>query len=375
MASNPLGSYSFVVCKSTGENVGEAVSAKERGLSMVLNGVHTAKLKLSLYDPLAPYLLPGVSRLKVFRNPSADELAINPGQSRSLVFHGTLPETGSREAAADEAIEAVFADPRFVLPQRYSLGTEAFTSGTDDQGDIAWSLLNTQNGRANGDTWMRQGGTSTGILRVRTYDQRPVADLLTELTQLIDGPDFDVDPIDGYALGLGMVQANFRAYARQGSDKPNAAFVYSKEAGESNVLDMQRTYLEVVNRATVTGNTQGDGTIPGLPITSTYDASNASFGIRESIASFPDVTTQATLDAKARGLVLAQSAPREVITIGQPTAECKSRPFEHYYLGDTIRASCRKGSMVFTNRTLRVYGINLDIDAQGFAAATLTTAT
>lgn len=372
MAANPLGSYSFVVCKSTGENVGEAVNAKERGLSLLLNGVHSAKLTLSPYDSLAPYLLPGVARLKVFRNPSADELAINPGQTRSIVFHGTLPEDLLQEDAAGDAVTATFADPRFVLGQRYSLGTETYAA--TDQGSIGWGLINSQNGRTNGDTWLRQGGITTGVNRDRVYDQRKVSDLLTELTQVIDGPDFDVDPIDGYALGLGQTQGNFRAYARQGSDKPNAVFGYGPGT-LTNVKNMTRAYLPAVNRATVTGTTQDGGTGQGIPISSTYDASNASFGIREDISSFPDNSIQATIDAKARGIVLDQSAPREVIQIVEPTAECKARPFEHYYLGDTIRASCKKGSIVFTNRTLRIHGIDIAINDKGYAAVRLTTGT
>lgn len=375
-ASNPLGSYSFVVCKPSGENVGEATNAKARGLSMLLNGIHTAKLTLSLYDPIAGGILPGVSRLKVFRNPSADELVVNANQARALVFHGTLPESAIAEDGSAETLSMVFADPRFVLAQRYA--QPSLTPGTldnyfqVDQGSIGWGLVATQNARANGDTWIRQGGIATGIVRDRAYDARDVQSLLSELNGVIDGPDFDFDPLDGYALGLGQVQGNFRAYARQGTDRPNVAFGYGPGT-LSNVRNMQRGYLQVVNRATVTGTTQSSGTIPGLPITGVNDASNASFGIRESFASYPDVSIQATVDSVARGTVSEQASPREVITITEPTSDAKTpRPFEHYYLGDGVRASCRKGSMVFSDRTLRLHGIDLDINDKGYAAVRLT---
>lgn len=361
--------YSFVVCRPSGEPVGEAVNASARSIGRQLNSARTATVVLQLGDALAPSLLPGFARLKVYRAPTAAELAANPGATRTLVFYGSLPaENLTFDGNADTAT-AVFADPRWKLARCYAApnGSEVYTA--TDQGLIAWGLVNTQNGRTGGDTWLRQGATTTGILRDRTYDRQLVSQLLDDLTQVLDGPDIDVIPQDGFALTTpDRTMGLFTVYARQGTDRPNAVFGYGPDI-LSNVQNAAITYLPVTTLATMIGTDAN-----GVPVIGTYGTPDANgFGLLEDYSAAPDVSVQATVDAETRGAIFEEAGLRPVVTITQPLPDAP-RAFVDYDAGDTIRVNIKRGAMTLTNAALRVHGFDLAIDQEGAENVTLTLA-
>lgn len=359
-------SYTYVLCRATGEPVGELLEARERRCTWQRNGIHSADVTLSLEDDLAAFLAPGLARLKVYRSPSAAELAVNPAASRSLVFYGSLPAAGMREQASNGIVSASFRDPRWVLGQRWTIAADTFTA--TDTGTILWTLLNAQNGRTGGDTWIRQGGTTTGVLRDWSTDRRRLLDLMDEATRGLDGVDVDVDPRDGFSETTpSRIMGNLRVYARQGAAKDTVHFLYG-QGYPANCADMSRSYMDVITQATMTGS--GSGT---TDLASTYtDAGSSLYGLLEDYASDPDLATQATLDVKVRGRVEQRKLPRMVVEIVEPTPEAP-QPWEHYYLGDTIYASCRKGWMDFSNLPLRVDAIDLTISDTGRESVRLTT--
>ncbi len=364
--------FTFVLARHTGEPLGEVQRTIERGLNQRINGVHDARVVMGLDDPLAVEIAPGLSRMRVYREPSPAELLADAKATRVLVHYGELPATMLVKDAAANTLTATFMDPRWVLAEdRYTLGTETYAA--TDQGDIVWGLIDTQNGRGGGDTWIRKGGVTTGVLRDRTYDRQPVASIIDNLTKVIYGPDVDVDPRDGYTEDPPTrVMANLRVYAQQGSDRPDAQFVYGVGLN-SNVTSMTETYLPVRTYATVVGT--GDATSGStVPITGTYgDATGSLYGLHEAYVSDPDLSVQATVDAKASGLVVPNVVPRRVVTIVEPTADAP-RALWSYWLGDTISATGKQGAMDFANVPLRVHDIAITIGAEGDERVVLTTA-
>lgn len=357
------------MCSRTGEPVGEALTAADRELNFQVNGVHTARVVLPLTDAQAGSLTPSANpaaRLKVYRERTAAEVALDPTLTRELVFYGSLPPQNVRENAREDRVEAVFADPRWVLAQRFTLGTETYTA--QDQGTILWGLVDTQNTRSGGDTFLTQGAISTGTVRTVAYDRRRVADAIGEMVKFIDGPDVDVTFNDGWATSGSTNMGTFNVYARQGSTRDNATFTYGHQIG-SNVQNIRRDYRETVTYATVIGSDSGSAPISassGSPSTSPY-------GVLEFFTSLSDFTTAAFMQFYASGVVQALQTPREVITVEGPTVEAP-QPFVDYELGDTVFVSCRKGGMVFTDRALRVHGINVKLSQNGTEDTTLTTA-
>lgn len=352
----------YVACAYTGEPIGEIPAIGAKTLALQLNGVHQATVTARLTDPLAPSLLPGLApRLKVYRTRSASELAADPTLQPELVFYGSLPAENVQADAAADALTLTFSDPRWVLARRYSAPTVGSdTYAATDQGSILWGLVNTQNARTGGDTWIRQGGVTTGTTRDRTYDRRSVLELFDEMTKVLDGPDVDVDPRDGWTEAGNRVMANLRVYGRQGSDlSGTVAFAYG-EGLASNVLAAQVSYLPQTTYATFTG-TQGDA---AAPLSASYGTpSEVPFGLLEQYQSDPDVSTSATLAAKATGAVLEGQGLRAVVTVAQPTSEAP-QPWEHYYLGDTVRAVIRKGAIEL-DQQVRVAGFTVTTQTDG----------
>lgn len=361
--------FLFELARSTGEPVGAPETARDRKLTLQVNGIYTAEVTLGLGDDLATEVQPGLTRLRIRRDYTPQEVAANPSLAgqRQLVFYGVLPPTGATQNAAEETVALTFMDPRWVLGERFTLGTETFTSV--DQATIINSLVTTQNTRAGGDTFLATGSDTTGVTRSITYDRRRVSDAHSELVRLIDGPDIAVDPLDGYAASGTRTMGTLRVYTRQGSDRPNAAFTYGHDLG-SNCENMTRTWRNVVTQATVTGT---DATT-GAAITDTYgDPASSLYGLHEDYAADADRTSLAFAQFRTRGIVEALKVPREIITVTGPTVEAP-QPFRDYTIGDTVRVHCRKGSMVFTDRALRVHRIEMAFTQEGHPATTLTTA-
>ena len=111
--------YSFVVCRSSGEPVGEALAAKSRQLTRALNQPATATLSLQLGDALASIVTPG-SRLKVYRAATPAEAAV--GLTRVLVFYGSLPAQNLTMDASSDTLVAMFKDPSWMLARRLPMG-------------------------------------------------------------------------------------------------------------------------------------------------------------------------------------------------------------------------------------------------------------
>ena len=366
--------YAFQLARSSGEPVGIPESALERNVTFQVNGVHTASMKVRLGDTLAPELQVGLSRMRVYRDYTTVEVLANPALSgtRQLVFYGYLPAPNMMWDAAGEFIQCVFTDPRAVLQKRFTSPSAPATLETytaTDQGSILWGLVNTQNGRAGGDPWIRQGGTATSTVRTVTYDRRRVSDAFQDMVRFVDGPDIDIDPVDGYATGLGMVMGNLRVYPRQGSDRPNAAFTYGTQLG-SNVENIRLAYRDVITQATVVGTDASNG----ATVTDTYGSpATSAYGLHEDYVSDADKTSLQFVQFRARGIVEALKVPREIITLDRPSLEAP-QPFRDYTLGDTIRVHCRKGAMVLNDRKLRVHRIDIKLDQEGDPDITLTTA-
>lgn len=354
--------YHFVLCRSTGEPLGELDGARSRGLTRRLNGPAEAPIVLDLADELAAFLAPALARLKVYRSPTAAELIANPSASRTLVFYGGLPPRSVRDDAAAGTVTATFADPRWLFQHRYTLGTESYTAV--DQGAILWGLIDTQNTRSfgAGETWLRQGSTATGTVRTRVFDRQPLHQVFSEMAEVLDGPDVDVAPVDGYEASpptrqMGVVNV----YARQGQLRPDAHFLYLDEGG-GNVGGMTRGYTDIVTYAVLLGQPVANTTVPitsqwGTPETSLY-------GLFESYGTEQDIAEQALLDSRVRGEVEAFIVPRSVIEVQDPTGEAPAA-YVDYDIGDTVSATCHRGSMRFDDAALRVHQIDLVVSSEG----------
>lgn len=353
--------YSFVMCRSSGEPVGEALAAKSRQLTRALNQPATATLTLQLGDALAPLLAPGTGRLKVYRAATPQEAAV--GLSRVLVFYGSLPSTNVTMDGQSDTVTAQFADPRWVLARRFSTGTEWFTA--TNQGAIIHGLLAAQEARAEGATWMIAGSVSSAVKRDRTFARQQVSQLVDDLTKVVDGCDVDCGPYDGYTISGSRTMGSLNTYDRQGTDKPNVIFAYGPGT-IANVQGCSVSYAELTTRAEVTGSDLNGAAVSGVYST----ALAAGVGMLEDLTADPDLSVQATVDAKARGVVTERGALRPIVTISDPLPGAP-RAIVDYNIGDTVRVQIKRGALAYSGSP-RVMAFSMDLDAEGFEKVSVT---
>jgi hypothetical protein len=374
--------YKFVVCAPNGQAIGEALNARTRQLTMLLNGVHSVTLALPLTNGTALGMTPGTGRVKVYRSPSTAQLAASPGTQPQLLFYGQLPatnlmlDTGSSEDT-DGLVTATYQDPRWRFANLDTLGTETFTA--TDQGAILWGLVAAQHARGAGfDTYLLQGGTTTGTLRDRDYTlaggsgPAVLQQRFDEMAALDGGCDYDCTMIDGSALAVPTMQmGTLEVLAKKGSLRPNAVFSLGMDT-ISNVEQITLAYSPLVTYSTHT-STDANG-LPLMASSGTPSAAAGQFGAIEALQADSSVIDLTTLQAKAVNDIAVFSQLRPIITVSNPLPDAPAA-FEDYFIGDTVYVSCRKGALVLNSVPLRVHGIDLVVDDVGHETVTLTLAT
>lgn len=348
---------SFVLCKSTGEPVGESLKASERKLSRRRNTPGTATISWPLHDPFAALVVPGLSRLKVYRSASPGELALDPAAPKVLVWYGSLPAENTIEDTDTGFLTATFVDPRWVLKLRFLTAPASFAA--TDQASILTSIVNTQITRQN--IWLTPTG-STGILRDRNYDAgKNVSDLIDEMTKVTNGCDVDAFPIDGYTAAGTRSMGTINFMSRQGSDKSNVIFRYQQVVGTSGggtITGVKRSYAPIVNSSTQIG-TAPDGTSSSQTFTlpTGYD-------LLEEYQTSSDASINNSLLEAAQGVVSENATLRSIWTVGAGTWDAPL-PFVDYDLGDTVRLRVQRGPMVANNVAVKVDGYDLAVDQEG----------
>jgi hypothetical protein len=347
-------------------------------LTMLLNGVHSATVSVPLTGPTATGLKPGTGRLKVIRSPSNAQLAANPGAQLQLLFYGQLPATNvildtGASPDTDGTVTATYQDPRWRFAFMDTLGTEG--PYTADQGQILWNLVAAQHARAGVDTYLLQGGTTTGVTRTRDYTlaggsgPATLQQRFDEMTQVDNGCDHDVTPIDGQALPTPTMQmGSLIVYAKQGSNRANAVFSLGADT-LSNVEQITLGYAPLVTYSTHT-STDANGQ-PIMASAGTPSSVAGQYGLIEALQSDASVIDSTTLSAKAIADIALMSQLRPIVTVRNPMVDAPA-VFEDVFLGDTVYVSCRKGSLVLSSVALRVHGIDLMIDENGHETVNYT---
>jgi hypothetical protein len=349
---------SFVLCKSTGEPIGEMIRAALRRVERRRNIPTVATVALRLEDPQAVQVQPGLSRLKVYRTPSAGELALNPSASKQLVFYGSLPADGVAEDTDSGLMTLSFMDPRWVLKSRYLIAATSFTA--TDQATILRTIIATQNTRQA--LWFTTSGT-TGTLRDRNYDAgKNVADLIDEMTKVQSGVDLDFTPLDGYTSSGTRNMGNVFFTSQQGIDRPGAVLFYLMQQGGSsgggNINKVVSSYAPIFNSSTQQGTDPS-----GVANTQRYTAATG-YDLLETYETASDAFTSAVLLEKAQGVVFENDSPRRIIEVGEATWHAPV-PWVDYDLGDTLRLTVKRGSLQIISQVMKVDGYDAIADQEG----------
>jgi hypothetical protein len=152
------------------------------------------------------------------------------------------------------------------------------------------------------------------------------------------------------------VMAYFDVYAHLGSDQTNALFQHG--AGTlANVRSVTQTTAPPINYTQVLGGNGQQSGQQDLP-------SQATYGYYPIKRDFQSIITQSVLDDRALSLLRL----KPIVTVGLVPETNAPRPFDDFYLGDTVHAYVDRGALQI-NTPVRVNGFTVVIDDNGVESA------
>lgn len=216
---------------------------------------------------------------------SLGDRAIKVYQDGVLRFRGKLSEPLVDD---QDWCRFVAHDPFYFLARRRLQAATTFTA--TDAGAIAWSLINTQNGRST--TRIAQGTITTSVNRDRSYVEGDiVGTLITQLSEVDQGFYFVIDPVETDGVhGEIMVR-----WPDPGSSAAGALLGYGADT-VGNLAGFQRIMRLPINRIRATGVIIGEQVLDSYAEDA---ASIAQYGLLEEERAFDSVSLQATLDQHA----------------------------------------------------------------------------
>lgn len=236
------------------------------------------------------------------------------------------------------------ADYREVLKRR-ELRPGDVLDYTADQAVIALALINTVEGRTNGDYGITAGvGATTGITRTRNFKVgQSVGKEIDDMSKVANGFDWRISP----AMALDIYYPN-------------------RGANNGQVLEYGRS-VQAFTRNRNPSDFANDDLVTGSQSTAAVAVASATvatdpMGRWDSTFSFPDISEQATLNDRSAFLVAETSKlyPKYNVTLSQGFWKGPS----HIGLGDTVRLFVRFGR-INDDIMMRVFEITVTPDADG----------
>jgi len=329
-------------------------------VEMGVNSARRAFVPLSLEDPALELAKAVKTVLRVTMYEPAIVVEGKPWSKVLFVGRVVIPERVRTEEEEQLGINAV--DP-FLQLERALLRSEGVGLWTwlqftgVDQSTIMWELISKWSaGLTHG---IALGSIPASKSRNRTYvPGKDVASALVEMSEVIEGPDFELEPV---AATDGTL-CKFNTFSpRQGSDKSaTVKFVIGAEdpaVGERNGSTAGGFVYApggdgIVNRVVVIGAPLNDETEEANPI-ATFPAYVAEHkgsieenGVWEQVVQLEDVTQVATMQTHAEALVAGSAYPVPYFdfTAAQEAGEGEKPGDEgvpprfgiDYWIGDTI---------------------------------------
>lgn len=250
-----------------------------------------------------------------------------------------------------------------VLNRRILWDGATLTFESEDQAEIAWALIEYTQSLDGGQLGIAKGWTGTtptGVTRDRTYELGDsIGERIQELSEVIDGFDWDVLPTSASALALRVW------YPQRGTDR-GVVLEYGGLVASAQRAVTTGDYANAVRYTGAPGTEEEPGPDPVEEIAS--GIADRDEGRWDKAFGDDGLITQSALDDRA-AWQLGQSMVVPVVW----TVRLKRggwRGPDHIWLGDPVRLIVRDGDLV-TDQTYRVYEVQIDLDGDGGETVTL----
>lgn len=179
----------FYALRASGAHLGDLGAATARKLTFVLDGSCTAAFSLPGGHPNALIV---------------EELATDVvcGRNGVSLFRGRVQASTDTLAADSDTVAFTCVDYRGMLDRRLFWTSSTLSFRAEDQADIAWQLIADTQAEPGGAWGVTRGNApQTGVLRDRDYAAgQPVGQALTQLGEVIDGFEWEIDPALNFNL-------------------------------------------------------------------------------------------------------------------------------------------------------------------------------
>jgi hypothetical protein len=219
-----------------------------------------------------------------------------------------------------------------------------------------------------------RGALAASVLRDRTYyDLTNIWEALLNMSQVIDGPDFELEPLDRTDSIFAQLNTY---YPKRGSERSDTVrFEYGVGAHNATGFGWQPSGEQLCNRFIMAGATPEESPTTPAWISENLDSQRL-YGIYEATEVDTEITEVPTLKERADGVVATRAFPLDFFTVQPAIMEVGRDEVEYgvpprfgpptdtdadFWLGDTIATLAREGSL---SKTLKGRAV----------AATLTTA-
>jgi hypothetical protein len=287
----------------------------------------------------------GVTRLLIYR-------------ANKLIWAGVIWEI-TENAQDDEGTVNVQCTEIFHILSEKRYTSNTYTS--TDAGQIAWGLINTTQGLSGGNLGLTQGTIQATQNRDRAYFDEKVGEKIIQLTEVINGFDFEITPsIKINTLGV------FNVYSKRGTILTSFRLEYG-EGLKNNIQSWsrKRTLSDIYNSVIVEGEGYGD---IALKSTQTDNSMITAVGLLEGRVQEKSVNQQTTLDTKAQEFIRVRKTEQFIYDI---TLNNAYNDFGKYDIGDIVPVKIKYGYLDI-NTTMRIYGIDVRVSDAGEEVIKLT---
>lgn len=212
------------------------------------------------------------------------------------------------------------------------------------QEEILWRVIDQCNQKTGGDYGVRQG-THIGehIARNRHYARKEVASLIQQMSNVIDGCDFEFTP-----------DKKFNTYMAKGVYRPSVRVAYP---GNIQTFSFSRSIEKTANFIYGLGSGNGEDTVAS---SAEDEASENYLYRREKIITWNSVTVQDTVDEHTDS---ALKHLKDAIEIPRVTLRPGTLDLSEVDVGDTITLQI-SDSLILQHITgdYRIYNIECDVD-------------
>lgn len=338
----------WALCDSQGRELAPIDDFHQDQLQLAVNDIRNGSVTVSIEDPVVTLVQSMATRLKAWLN---GYVVLNA--PIFLPDHEMGGESGTLTISATDNLRLATA---FTLSFAEQVGV--------DQSEIMALLMEAADAtaaeKANGvlGHGIIRGALAASVARDRTYyDLTNIWEAILEMSQVIDGPDFELEPLD---RDDGVFTQLNTYWPKQGSDfSGSVKLEYGVGAHNATGFGWQPTGEQLCNRYIMAGATpEGSPTTPAW-ISENIDSQRL-FGIYTATEVDTEITDVATLREHADAVVATRAFPLDFFTV-QPAVQEGEHDGVHYgvpprfgpptdpdadfWLGDVIGIVAREGNL------------------------------